>query len=390
MESIGQKLVSARESLGFSIEQIARETNIAKSYLTALETENYDSFPGETYVLGFLRNYSEFLGLDPQEMINLYHNFRIQEQPAPMEELLVQRKPLPRGAVIAILVILLLAIGAAGYFLVYPNFIAGRNTPAEEIAEAGNSALEKQVKIAVKNTYEFADEVLEKRFDENDAVSVLIKENSYQLVIAEIGEKARFIYPQGELEMAADEEALLDLDGDSSADIRLLLRSLNPGTGSLVLHLDRFVQSEGPREPAAAGTPAVAESPAAGAGTEAVSGTNTGRAGAPSRVVDTVVIREAEETEPFTLNIIFRGYCLFRYEQDGGERVERYFHKGETFRLDADSAVSLRASNAGALAAKVNGVDISLGGSGAVTARRIQWEYNRDRSVYELQLVPVY
>ena len=394
MESIGQKLTSARESLGISIAQIARETNIAKSYLTALENEDFDSFPGETYVLGFLRNYSEYLSLDPEEMISLYRNMKIQEQPAPMEELLVTRKPLPQVLIVVIIIIAALGLGAAGYFLVYPKI--SENRPAKNVQTAVEKEPVKEneqppVKLNVKNTYEFADEVLEKRFDKGDAVSVVKGENSYQLYIADIDETVKFIYPQGEIEMRGGEEELLDLNGDSSPDIRILLRSFNADSESLVLHIDRFVQSSGPREQSTMEESPEADTPAAATPVAAAGDSSEyGRPGAPSRAVEPAVIRDGTAPEAFTLNIIFRGYCLFRYESDGGQREERYFHKGETFRLDADSNVRIWASNAGALAAKVNGVDLSLGGSGEVAAHSIEWKYNSAASKYQLQLIPVY
>ena len=387
MESISQKLISARESLGYSIEQIARETNIAKSYLAALESEDFDAFPGETYLLGFLRNYSEYLGLDPEEMITLYRNMMLQEQPAPMEELLVTRKPMPRALVIVIVVIVVIGLGLGGYFYVYPNYIAGGRTVAE-VPEEQNEPEEEQAKLNIKSTYEFSDEVIEKRFRKNDAISIKLEDESLLVVIADIAESVTFVHPQGELLMKAGEEALLDLNGDSSADIRLLLRSLDADNNSVVLHIDRFVQSVAPGK-----TEIVEDTPEGNSPVESVSPNTAvaaGSAGAPSRVIEPVVIRDSETTEPFTLNIIFRGYCLLRYYADSSIREERYFHKGETFRLDVNSTVQLWASNAGALSAKVNGVDIDLGDSGEVTTRSIQWAYNTERSVYELQLLPVY
>ena len=72
MESIGEKLKTSREAKALSIDQIARDTNIAKRYILALEHEDFEIFPGEPYLLGFLRNYSDYLGLDANEMIALY------------------------------------------------------------------------------------------------------------------------------------------------------------------------------------------------------------------------------------------------------------------------------------------------------------------------------
>ena len=383
MESIGQKLTTSREALGLTIEQIARETNIAKSYLTALEAEDFEAFPGETYLLGFLRNYSDFLNLDPEEMVNLYKNMKIQEQPAPIEELLDTRKPLSPVGIVVIIAVVVIALAAGFYFYIYPNYLQDRmSRPARVSEEVQASAPENAKTRNIRNTYEFTDEVIEKSFSKNDAVLVDVNNEKYQLYIADINEKAVFEYPRGEVTMSAGEELLLDLDGDSSADVRMLLRSLNASAGSLVLHIDRFVQSSVLSGPEPSAEDAVEES---AAGT-AVSG----QAGAPSRVVDSVVIREAAAAEAFTLNIIFRGYCMLRYETDQGIREERYFHKGETFRLNADREVRLWVSNAGALSAKVNGVDITLGGPGEVSSRYISWSYNEDNSVYHLKLDPLY
>ena len=71
MESIGEKLRLARERNALTLDQVARETHVAKRFLKALEDEDFSVFPGETYAMGFLRNYAEYLGLDPEELIAL-------------------------------------------------------------------------------------------------------------------------------------------------------------------------------------------------------------------------------------------------------------------------------------------------------------------------------
>lgn len=386
MESIGQKLISAREALGYSIEQIARDTNIAKSYLIALEGEDFDAFPGETYLLGFMRNYSDYLGVNAEEMISLYKNMMIQEQPVPMEELLDTKKPFPVGLIIIILAVLGLA--AAGYFYIYPNFIAADRPVREVRAEAEPEKDEKKIReTAIRNTYEFADEVVEKRFHKGDAVSVEIADENYNLIIAEIADSVIFIYPQGEIEMSGGDEALLDLNGDDSADIRLLLRSFDAGNSSAVIHLDRFVQSSGHSAESDGSDAEHAEVPQVAA---VAASASFGEARVQSRVEESVLIRDNSRPEAFNLNVIFRGYCLLRYMSDNSVREERYFHKGETFRLDAESEVRLWVSNAGALSAKVNGVDIDLGDSGEISTKSIKWIYNEESSKYELQLIPVY
>lgn len=46
MESIGEKLRLARERNNLTIDQIARDTHVAKRFLKALEDEDFSVFPG--------------------------------------------------------------------------------------------------------------------------------------------------------------------------------------------------------------------------------------------------------------------------------------------------------------------------------------------------------
>ncbi|MDC7126649.1 MAG: helix-turn-helix domain-containing protein [Spirochaetales bacterium] len=379
MESIGQKLSSVRESLGFSIEQVARETNIAKSYLTALEQETFDVFPGEAYVIGFLRNYAEYLGLDPEQMVTLYRNIKLQEQPSPIEELLDIKKPMPKHILIIIIAAVVLAVVAGGYFYVYPNFIKGNVADKPKVHKEKDSPKkeEKPVIAAQKKTYEFTQDSLDQQLNKNDEVSISINGQVYILSLKDISDKVVISSPVGELLLETHSEIPLDLDGDSSADLRLSLKSVDREASSIVLHMEKTEEKK---------TDGISESAVLSASeTESV-----GSAGAPSRTVKTFVIRSGSRPSAFAVTAVFRGYCLFRYETNDGERVERYFHKGETFRLDANKSVSLWASNAGAVSAKVNGVDINIGGSGEVSSRLIKWNYNKDAGKYELQLLPLY
>ena len=118
MDSLGDRLKESREKQNYSLEQIARDTRISKRYLEALEEEDFTVFPGETYLIGFLRNYTQYLGLDANEFVALYRNIKIQEQPIPMDELIhgkTQSSPLP--IILGILVGIIL-LGTGGFFLI--------------------------------------------------------------------------------------------------------------------------------------------------------------------------------------------------------------------------------------------------------------------------------
>jgi cytoskeletal protein RodZ len=72
METIGKTLREARESLGLTLEEVERATRIRAVRLEALENGDFDSLPSRVQVQGFLRNYADFLGLDPDHILNLY------------------------------------------------------------------------------------------------------------------------------------------------------------------------------------------------------------------------------------------------------------------------------------------------------------------------------
>ncbi|MCR9143327.1 MAG: DUF4115 domain-containing protein [bacterium] len=80
-------LREAREARKLSMKDVGRETNITPRYVDALENEDYSVFPGETYALGFLRSYAEYLNLDVDHLLNLYRGHQIDLSEAPLKEL---------------------------------------------------------------------------------------------------------------------------------------------------------------------------------------------------------------------------------------------------------------------------------------------------------------
>lgn len=73
MADIGDKLRSAREAKGLSIEDIEKATKIQSRYLTAIENNEFDKLPGDFYVRAFIRQYAQVVGLDGKELLSEYH-----------------------------------------------------------------------------------------------------------------------------------------------------------------------------------------------------------------------------------------------------------------------------------------------------------------------------
>ena len=72
MFELGNTLREARLRRELDFAAAEQATKIRGKYLRALEEEQFDSLPAETYVKGFLRAYADFLGLDGQLYVDEY------------------------------------------------------------------------------------------------------------------------------------------------------------------------------------------------------------------------------------------------------------------------------------------------------------------------------
>lgn len=68
-EPVGQILSDARIKLGKSIKEVEFDTKIRAKYIKALELNDYSSLPPNIYTQGFIKTYAQYLGLDPQPLI---------------------------------------------------------------------------------------------------------------------------------------------------------------------------------------------------------------------------------------------------------------------------------------------------------------------------------
>jgi hypothetical protein len=74
MFEIGSSLREARLRQGLDFPEIEQSTKIRGKYLRALEDEQFELLPAQTYVKGFLRSYAEYLGLDGQLYVDEYNS----------------------------------------------------------------------------------------------------------------------------------------------------------------------------------------------------------------------------------------------------------------------------------------------------------------------------
>ncbi len=96
METLAQKLRKAREDSNMTLKDINEQTKISLKMLEALEKGEFSHFESEVYITGALRHYAEAVGLDPQEIVELYRQLR-DDKKEPEKEVEVPKKPVEGG-----------------------------------------------------------------------------------------------------------------------------------------------------------------------------------------------------------------------------------------------------------------------------------------------------
>ena len=129
---LGEILKNARKEKKITVKDVAAETNISVRYIEALENEDYSEFPGETFILGFLKTYGNYLKLDQRMLTDIYRGTIIEESQPPIEEL---TRPtgysfrFDKNLVIGLISVII--IGLSGY-LIYSSFDSGIEIPVME------------------------------------------------------------------------------------------------------------------------------------------------------------------------------------------------------------------------------------------------------------------
>ena len=144
---IGRILQEARETAKISLEDAEASLRIKKEYLIALENGNFNLLPGTTYVSGFLKSYTQYLGLNINQ--SLMHVVPLNSNsPNPNETILGTLPNKKSSPSLVILAISLLATGG-GYFAWYSfdNHPSAKNAKHRILTE---DKLESELSISSK------------------------------------------------------------------------------------------------------------------------------------------------------------------------------------------------------------------------------------------------
>ncbi|MBQ9495796.1 MAG: helix-turn-helix domain-containing protein [Treponema sp.] len=348
MESYGIILKKAREEKNLDRETVARETSITIEYIKGLEEEESGVFPGEPYMIGFLRNYAEYLGINPETVMTLYRSKTIQEAPMP-EGLLVKHKPrffwplvigMSCFAVVAVVATILLII---------------------KFKQPGKNRNVIIAHGAMPKNYELSDRPLKARLFHGDQISYPSEKGKIILAVSETLGSFGLSTPVGTLYVDLAEEAELDVDGDAQGDVIVYVSDISSTDASRGAEVRMLLRRQDDDMLSIDSIVAA----------DIMSESEVRRAHQPR------IILEDNRAYPFTVNAVFRGSCVFRSKIDRRQSEENYFMNGEIITMTANNSLRIWMSNGNTVKftviADTRSFDLDIGAAGQVLVQDIRW-----------------
>ncbi len=422
---IGEILRKTREDRKLSLARVAEDTNIGPAYLSGLESGDYTGFHGEPYIIGFLRNYAEYLEIDPDPLIAEYKASRgiVPEQtvapvtaprpdivsakpgrghvfarkaaeehlePAPLPDAL--RKPVPSptpenetasgtvqgsetpGGDKAFASITKRTGEKKPVSARFPSLVPALAILAVLIVAVSAFFIVKgrnqggdyssAGKPALPVEYRIEGSAFEKRIYPGDSILAVIDTDTYKLRLASITDTVNIETPLGLLSLMLGEETHIDFNKDKVPELKLTVADFarKEGRSGALIRIEYFAQ----------------KSPDSTASTDITVGPNDIQSAEPTARKTGILFRSSKGPYPFVATITFRAACMFRYEADRREWKERYYSKGETITVNADNSLVVWASNAQAAKITITAsggktADLELGAPGEVAVKRIGW-----------------
>jgi cytoskeleton protein RodZ len=117
--SAGDVLRQQREALGLDLDDVAAALRIKPDYLSALEAGCPDLLPGPTYAIGFVRTYSDYLGLDDREILRRFRaeTTGLDAKPDLAFPMPLSERSIPGGSMLLVALILVLCGYGTWYYL---------------------------------------------------------------------------------------------------------------------------------------------------------------------------------------------------------------------------------------------------------------------------------
>lgn len=356
MKSFGKILREKRLELNRTIKQCSEETKISKRFIEGLEEENIEIFPGEAYFTGFLRIYAEYLGLDPNEIIEIYKKQSKIEQPIPYDELTKPlRKSVPSTSII-IIIIILLVIGILGYIFFF-GILTNKKTTKTSSHKGVVNQKEKnsnQVINIYNNYYNFTEKKVLKIFKINEGFTFVSSNKinmHFKINDIDINNKIvklSFIEINKMIDLPVKNQIIFDFDNDGSTDFTITVENIT--VEGVAIDLQRV--------------------------TNIIPVDKTA-------FVNYIIKDLKKEERKINILISTKGYAYVKYITDNKNEKEIFMKPEDTIRIESKSSVELHLSNLKVISLKINNKIIKLPDR-ILGFFIIKWVYNEELEKYQL------
>lgn len=362
MESIGEKLRQAREARKITIKEVVKETNVSPLYLQALEEEKFDRFPSETYLIGFLRTYAEFLKLDVESIVQAYKGYKIGESATPLEELTKPTKSNINLAVSSFInkhrTMLMIGGGVLALILVIWGIrslirsdvdVSGEDSTdaiKEEYVKDKEHEIENLRSLQLSNNKGFI------LVYKNEAVQFLVDNKEVVFLLKSIDGDAVSLelLPGKKLEkFKMDEPRTLAIEG-CPRDVTITLKGLTENRAKIMVLLGEKKEVEESKDKVAK----IEE--------------------AAPQVDSTSVVAQSRQSLKIVFEAEFVQKSFIELYLDGARKVRGFIPQGQVERWEATEYIQIKIGNAGGIKARINGKDFTFGAAGQVANKVITWK----------------
>lgn len=73
-------LAKCRSEKGYTTEDIVNHLRVSRHYIESIENNDFDRFPERVYLIGFVRSYAKFLGIDPEYCVGRFKEEILHEE----------------------------------------------------------------------------------------------------------------------------------------------------------------------------------------------------------------------------------------------------------------------------------------------------------------------
>lgn len=360
MESIGETLRQAREARKITIRDVVKETNISPVYLQALEEEKFDKFPSETYLVGFLRSYAEFLKLDVEAIVQSYKGYKIGESATPLEELTKPTKSNFSMMASSFMnknrnIIMIAGIALASLLVIWgiKSLVSSdidvsegdsTDTIKEEYVKNKEHEIENLRNLQLANNKGFI------LVYKNEAVQFLVENKEVVFLLKSIdGEAVALELLPGKkiVKLKMEDPRTMAIEG-CPRDVTFTLKGLTENRAKIMVSLGEKKEEE----------------------LEKVAKDDVKSITADSTSV------EAQNRQ--SLKIVFEAEFVqksfIELYLDGVRKVRGFIPQGQAERWEATEYIQIKIGNAGGIKTRINGKEFSFGAAGQVANKVITWK----------------